>query len=322
MDLLTYKGQRIDRAWFDNDMGGLSDRIRRCILADEDYRLPFLHRSVPVSMVPAHGKTVVLYRGVPKDVEEPVIRPGDWVSLSRAYALQHGHAMERTVRVLSLNVPAEDVIWAGTDMNEFFYAPRSLARKDGEGMMDALSRIGMAAFTGEGSAPECEERRIPSAVIALARSRYKLAWDGIHGAAHWSRVKLFGETIGRACGADLEVVRHFAFLHDISRENDNGDIMHGARAAEVIYAHRDRFNLDRQQLSLLMEAVEHHSGGETTQNPTIGACWDADRLDLARLLVEPSPALLSTAPARDPEIIEWARKKAQIGLTIRRHRFF
>ncbi|TML82741.1 MAG: hypothetical protein E6G09_09645, partial [Actinobacteria bacterium] len=34
--------------------------------------------------------------------------------------------------------------------------------------------------------------------------------------------------------------------------------------------------------------------GLTTTNPTIGCCWDADRLDLGRVGIEPDPELMST----------------------------
>ena len=40
---------------------------------------------------------------------------------------------------------------------------------------------------------------------------------------------------------------------------------------------------------------------------TIAVCWDSDRLNLWRIGVRPDPALLSTAPARRPEIIAAAR---------------
>ncbi|MBB6018173.1 hypothetical protein HNQ04_003450 [Deinococcus radiopugnans ATCC 19172] len=30
-------------------------------------------------------------------------------------------------------------------------------------------------------------------------------------------------------------------------------------------------------------ACKHHASGQTTDEPTLGACWDADRLDLPRV---------------------------------------
>jgi hypothetical protein len=45
-----------------------------------------------------------------------------------------------------------------------------------------------------------------------------------------------------------------------------------------------------------------------SDDPTIGACWDADRLNLWRLGRRPDDRLLSTDTARDPATIRWARE--------------
>ena len=39
--------------------------------------------------------------------------------------------------------------------------------------------------------------------------------------------------------------------------------------------------------------------GETTTDPTIGCCWDADRLDLGRVGIEPEAEYQSTVAARE-----------------------
>lgn len=310
MNPLTFESAEAFRSWSDNDLTGLADRIKRTLLADEDYRLPNLHRSVPADMVPEHGSTVTVYRGVPRKVNNPVIRPGDWVTLSRDYAQFHGLLNDEASRVISMSVPAEDVIWAGTDMNEFFYAPSRLVRLEGEPMFEAVGRIGMGAFEGTGN-QGLPDRGVPRSVIALVRSNFELEWQGIHGAAHWARVKRFGEFVGQDCGADLKVVRHFAFLHDICREDDHGDSRHGLRAAAFVHEARHQLDLSSSQLELLTTAIEYHSAGDISDDPTIGACWDADRLDLARLFIEPDPALMSTEKARQPETIAWAQRFSQ-----------
>ena len=40
-----------------------------------------------------------------------------------------------------------------------------------------------------------------------------------------------------------------------------------------------------------------HTDGTISDDPTIGCCWDADRLDLPRVGMQPDPALLSTEAA-------------------------
>ena len=104
--------------------------------------------------------------------------------------------------------------------------------------------------------------------------------NSIHGPMHWQRVEAFGLRIAESSGADLTVVRLFALLHDSCRLNDGYDFDHGTRAAELL----DRivptvFALDRDRLALLKQAIRLHTSGQTTEDPTIGTCWDADRLE-------------------------------------------
>lgn len=70
----------------------------------------------------------------------------------------------------------------------------------------------------------------------------------------------------------------------------------------------EAFELDDERFALLEEAIALHADGEVTEDPTIGTCWDADRLDLLRVGITPSSELLSTAAARTlaPEIDTWA----------------
>ena len=57
--------------------------------------------------------------------------------------------------------------------------------------------------------------------------------------------------------------------------------------------HGDYYNLTPNQLDKLCYAMRHHSGGDVSDDATIQTCWDADRLDLGRVGVFPSPQYLS-----------------------------
>ena len=100
----------------------VQDRRNRMNAArqEPDKLLPNIHKIIPrEQMRKVHyygGPKVTIYRSVPKGVTE--IRPGDWVTLDVNYAKQHGRGS-----VVSRTVPAKDVMWAGTDMNEWFYVP-------------------------------------------------------------------------------------------------------------------------------------------------------------------------------------------------------
>ncbi len=56
--------------------------------------------------------------------------------------------------------------------------------------------------------------------------------------------------------------------------------------------------LDRQRLETLVFAIQHHTDGATSGDPTIGTCWDADRLDLGRVGIVPSARKMSTQPGK------------------------
>jgi uncharacterized protein len=124
--------------------------------------------------------------------------------------------------------------------------------------------------------------------------------DSVHGPSHWQRVEKFSLRIAASSGADLTVVRLFALLHDSCRQNDGDDPDHGPRAAEML----DRivpsvFSLDRIRLDVLKHAIRLHTSGLTTEDPTVGTCWDADRLDIGRVGIIPSSRFMSTSAGKE-----------------------
>ena len=108
----------------------------------------------------------------------------------------------------------------------------------------------------------------------------------------------------RVPGVDGLVLLLFAMIHDSQRRNDGHDPQHGARAARFAGAFADL--LEPAQLDVLVEACRDHAGGRVSSDPTIGVCFDADRLNLWRVGIAPSAAFLSTAVAREPRTIAWA----------------
>jgi uncharacterized protein len=134
---------------------------------------------------------------------------------------------------------------------------------------------------------------------------YRLPLDGIHGSRHWLRVLENGRTLAAATpGADPALVELFALLHDSRRLDEDGDRGHGKRAAATVQdlAAQGLLDLGSARVALLAAACARHEMGEVSADPTIGCCWDADRLELARLGRRPDARLLSTAAALDPGI--------------------
>ncbi len=135
-----------------------------------------------------------------------------------------------------------------------------------------------------------------------------LARSELHGEDHWRRVAIAGARIAdRTLGVDRLVVLLFAILHDAGRLRDFFDEHHAYRGARLARELLEGTTLvSEEQLETLLHAIERHDSGGRSEDPTIAACFDADRLDLWRVGVRPNPALLSTEAAVG--LIEWARE--------------
>lgn len=131
----------------------------------------------------------------------------------------------------------------------------------------------------------------------------------LHGDTHWRSVAAVGaRLIDAGEPADPLVVTLFALLHDSQRVNDGTDPQHGPRAArfaEALYS-EGHLLVTPTQLEVLVTACEDHTGGLPTSDPTIGVCWDADRLNLARVGKTVDPYWISTRSALDEGTMEWA----------------
>ncbi len=137
-------------------------------------------------------------------------------------------------------------------------------------------------------------------VRAHALAIFKCGPHSIHGATHWRNVDDSAGLICRECAADLLVVRYFAFLHDSCRLDDGADLDHGPRAADHLdHLPSEVAVLNAEQMTLLRYAIRHHTDGATSDDPTVGACWDSDRLDLGRVGFTPVEHLMSTQPGKD-----------------------
>lgn len=150
---------------------------------------------------------------------------------------------------------------------------------------------------------------VTPALAAWAVAGFALPPHSIHGPDHWLRVLENGRALAALTpGADPAVVELFALLHDSQRLDDDSDPGHGERAARCVRA-LPGLGLDARRTALLAEACARHEKGEVSADPTIGCCWDADRLDLSRLHRRPLARLLSTSAARDPmlQAAAWQR---------------
>jgi len=147
-------------------------------------------------------------------------------------------------------------------------------------------------------------------LMEMIQRQFALEPESIHGVSHWQRVLENGLRLG-ITGARVEVVRWFALLHDSQRLTDRRDPLHGKRASEYAQSLRGTWiDLTEMDFGLLAFACEHHTAGLTEGDITVQTCWDADRLDLFRVGIEPDPARLCTPASRDPRILAWAAERS------------
>ena len=73
------------------------------------------------------------------------------------------------------------------------------------------------------------------------------------------------------------------------------------------------FDLPDHDFGLLHRACHGHTHERTHPDVTNQTCWDADRLDLGRVGINPHPSRLCTGAARRPQMIQWTDGRASLG---------
>ena len=142
------------------------------------------------------------------------------------------------------------------------------------------------------------------AIRILSPSRH----SDLHGESHWRRVAAHGLYLADENGADRLVVLLFGLFHDSMRFNDGDDPEHGGRGGFLAACLNETLiGMAEDRLDVLDAACLNHPAGQTSDDPTIGACWDADRLDLVRLGDTIDLARMSTEPARSKLLRDRAR---------------
>ncbi len=172
-----------------------------------------------------------------------------------------------------------------------------------------MLRLVTAEVTIFVSAEEIMKALPPVEIIQLAKDQFahQMNLGGTHGTRHWSRVLENGLLLSRMTGADPRLVALFATLHDCQRWDEYRDENHGERAADFAGTLKDKLELSATELRTLQYAIRFHSMLINKHSDiTVQTCWDADRLDLWRIGIQPNPARLCTSAARSSEVIWWS----------------
>ena len=115
-DFYSHKGFR-----YYADYGGAHDRTvynKICNMKDKPDEKVYAYRAIPTEVYEAALK---------KDTPlKHMIRPGDWVSISKEYAKQHGQAHlggKGKYKIAAMRVPARHLYTAGDSHHEWGYDP-------------------------------------------------------------------------------------------------------------------------------------------------------------------------------------------------------
>src|SRR5918994_1860293 len=157
--------------------------------------------------------------------------------------------------------------------------------------MDA--RVASVASSARVSIPDAA--RLVDAVLERSTGKH----SSIHGEGHWQRVAAAAlALLPETPDADPGLVFLFALFHDSMRLNDGHDPLHGPRGAALARELRGGpFELEDEEMDLLAFACEEHTNGGVDPDPTVGVCWDADRLNLWRGGGEAGPPVFFTPGA-------------------------
>ncbi len=125
--------------------------------------------------------------------------------------------------------------------------------------------------------------KIWQALVEEARGIYEAngfshRWD------HVQRVLALAERLARSEGADLEVVRVAALLHDIGRgeeQRSQGAVCHAAFGAKLAHQILSRYNLPPHFIKAVVHAIETHRFRSSRRPESLEAkvLFDADKLD-------------------------------------------
>lgn len=107
---------------------------------------------------------------------------------------------------------------------------------------------------------------------------------GSHGWDHTERVYNLCMRIGKKEGADIEILKLAAILHDIGREHEDesrGKLCHAERGAILARELLGKYNIDREKIDRVVHCIETHRfrGNKTPQTREAKILFDADKLD-------------------------------------------
>lgn len=114
--------------------------------------------------------------------------------------------------------------------------------------------------------------------------RFLYSASGSHGWDHVERVYRLCIRIGKKEGADLEILKMAALLHDIGRDDEirsGGKICHAERGAVEAREILEKLGISGEKIEKVVHCIETHRfrGNKTPESLEAKILFDADKLD-------------------------------------------
>jgi len=222
------------------------------------------------------------YRAVPKGVEVNDLIDGDWITFSKEYAKGHGENRfgQGEYKIISQNIPANEVWWDGNDINEWGYdtgKTENLGRSDLKAIWEnahAANRFRILGETGAANLDRAEEVTTRLDNLAIAREMetsgkdaktisLATGWEkGVDG--KWRYEVPEGKMVSGRVGhwflpeiyEDPELYAAYPQIRDLDVviARNNGRSVRGSFNGNVIYIYADDL---KQANSTLNHEIQH-----------------------------------------------------------------
>jgi uncharacterized protein len=128
-----------------------------------------------------------------------------------------------------------------------------------------------------------EHKKVIEKIKEAAKNHFHGS-KGSHDWEHTERVYTLAVHIAEKEGADLEIVKLAALLHDIGREeedNSNGKICHAQRGSEIAQGLLEQHSLAPDKIKQIVHCIQTHRFRNNQHPETMEAkvLFDADKLD-------------------------------------------
>lgn len=160
------------------------------------------------------------------------------------------------------------------------------------------------------------ERMDYSEIKKRLAEQFPLGPASPHGPQHWRRVERYALHLANHNGGNPVVAELFAWFHDSRRVTEDRDPEHGLRGAELARQMKMQLQLDEEAFETLFQACAGHTDLTFSHDPTIAACWDADRLDLDRVGIDPDPSYFSTAEGKRLALLPTITRRMETGIPL------